>query len=225
MQVLSAGANVVVVARQFNPSIFSELWLTRHAIVGEEQRLPGCLFSDDVAKVEVSNFGLLVLPPQLQFVPRTTHEDEESLVVSKVGGIVKLLPETPFIALGLNFQWQVWSDTTPTKTVARRMFFKSDNPLFCHFDSDDATFGTYASRDVFGLRMKLNVTPVDVFTSKGDAQTADDTIQRLLFAFNFHLELPKSDNLPDLIEQHLRKWNQARDLAFEIVQDTTKHES
>lgn len=217
-----AGANVVIAARQFNPSIFTELWLTRHAILGENQRQPGCLFSDEIAKVEASSFALLVLPPQLQFVPRTSLDDEEKLVVEKVGGIVKLLPETPFVALGLNFQWMVWSETTPTPLMARQMFFKADNPLFRHFESDDATFGTYASRDQFGFRMKLDVKPVEISSSQADTETADLTTQRLLFAFNFHFELPKTGNPPDLIDDRLQKWSQVRDLAADIVQDTTK---
>ncbi len=204
------GANVVIVARQFNPSVFSQLWLVRNGIVGEEEFSAGCLFSDDVAKIESRDFGLLVIPPQLQFHPRVAAECEADLVLGKMGAIVQTLPHTPYLAVGLNFVWHVWPEDGDLHASSRSLFLRRSGPFFDVFgDAEDTLFGAYVSKAVLGCRLRLDVKPID-FPLEGQNS------HRLLFAFNFQLDVPQDNPIP-AIEGHLRLWTEARDEACRIV--------
>jgi hypothetical protein len=204
------GANVVVVARQFNPSVFSQLWLVRNRIVGEDEFIGGCLFSDDVAKIESRDFGLLVIPPQLQFHPRVATEREGDLVAEKVSTIVQTLPHTPYLAVGLNFVWHIWPEDGDIHTFSRSLFLRQSGPFFDVFgDGDDSLFGAYVSKAVLGCRLRLDVKPVDVPMN-------EPAVRRLLFAFNFQMDVPQDNPIPP-IEEHLRLWGRARDEACHIV--------
>ena len=204
------GANVVVVARQFNPSVFSQLWLVRNRIVGEDEFIGQCLFSDDVAKIETRDFGLLVIPPQLQFHPRVPTEREADIVTEKLGTIVRTLPHVPYLAVGLNFVWHVWQEHEDMHAFSQSLFLRPSGPFFDVFgDAEDALFGAYVNKAVLGCRLRLDVKPIDF-------PPDDRNVRRLLFAFNFQLEVPQDNPIP-AIEGHLGLWAQARDEALRIV--------
>ena len=203
------GANVVVVARQFNPSIFSQLWLIRNDITSEESFTKGCFFSDEVAKIETEQFGLLVIPPQLQFQPRTCSRPDCELI-QKVGAIVELLPHTPYTAVGLNFAWQVWPEHGNLHVFSQSLFRVRSSPFYEAFgETEDTLFGAYVSKDVLNCRLRLDVKPVDVPIN-------DQVTHRLLFAFNFQIDLSPEEPIA-AIQQHLRQWDHAKEEAARIV--------
>jgi hypothetical protein len=208
--------NAVVTAQRFNPSIFSQIWLVKNNVVGETDFRKGSLFSDDVVKVETPNFSMLVLPQQVQVVPRSTVDtaEESKTIEETVGRIVHSLPETPFVALGLNFNWQVWSDASPFLEIGKRLFYRDGIQVLRHFNSDDAKYGTYASKNVLGFRLKLTVLPVD-----GELEVDGEVINqsRFDFGFNFHFDIPGVENRCELVSEQLSKWHSASVLAKDIV--------
>lgn len=205
-------SSVVVVARQFNPSVFSQLWLVRNHVVDEGSFVKGCLYTDEVAKVETRLFGLLVIPPQLQFQPRVAPEEEAGLIRDKVGSIIRLLPHTPFTAVGLNFAWHLWPDNQDLPSFSRSLFLRSSGPFFEAFgDAGDSLFGAYVSRDFQGCRLRLDIKPIE-----GPFSENQVVRRRLHFGFNFQLDVPQEDPIPAM-EQHLDRWKQAKDEATRIV--------
>src|SRR5437016_3833189 len=107
MSVELVNSNVVVVARQFNPSIVSQIWLVDNGLVRREDFLEGCAFTDVLVNVRARDFFLLVTPEQLQFVPNVPDDRQQEIAAGKVGAIVRTLPHTPYIAVGINFTWKV----------------------------------------------------------------------------------------------------------------------
>jgi hypothetical protein len=205
------GSNVVIVARQFNPSVFSQLWLVRNGIVSEGDFVVGSLYSDEVAKIETRRFGLLVIPPQLQFQPRVAVEEEAQLVAGTVGAIIRTLPHTPYAAAGMNFAWHVWSEDGDMHRLSQALFLRPDGPFSEVFgDCDDAMFGGYFSKDVLGCRLRLDVKPVDFPSGAGLVQ------QRLQLAFNFQVGPFGGDAVP-VIDEHLHRWEQLKEESLRIV--------
>jgi hypothetical protein len=212
MSVELAGANVVVAARQFNPSVFSQLWLGRNGIVAEDDFLPGCLFSDQAVNVVSPSFGLLVVPPQLQFVPALPVESQRELIVDKVGMIVDLLPHTPYVGAGLNFFYHLRPDDGDVPALTRLLFYNPERPLSQFFQSSDARFGVYFSKDFLDCRLKLDVKPIVVPDGSG-------TMEVVQFAFNFHLDVPPDGSEPQsAIKRHLQNWDDAAVEAKGIVE-------
>jgi hypothetical protein len=195
------GSAVVVAAQQFNPSVVSQLWLVRNHIVAEADYLSGCLFSDALVSVQSRQFQMLVVPPQLQFVPSVPADAEQDVIVEKLGSIIQSLPHTPYSGLGLNFTWHLVPADGDMPSLSRRLFFRDDQPLFRNFSSPDSQFGGYLSKNALRFRLKLDIKPI---AQPGQGEQVEDRIQ---FAFNFHLGV--NENAAQEIIDHLNMWNEA----------------
>lgn len=201
------GSSVVVVAQNFNPSVTNQLWLVRNGVVGEGDFLAGCIFTDLLVQVRTRRFSLLFTPEQFQFVPASGEEKPHLLVQEVIGRIVQILPHTPYCALGLNFTWHLTPEGGDVAALSRRLFFTAGRPLFRDFDAPDASFGAYLSRDLLGFRLKLDVRPV---TSSPPMAVAE---QRLQLLYNFHADLPEGEEAVERIQQHLKRWCEAAEIA------------
>ena len=203
-------ANVVIIARQFNPSIISQYWLIKNGIFTEEEIQPDSIFSPVIANVHSKDCQILVLPEQLQFMSKLIDQSGQELLISKLGKIVQALPHTPFVAVGLNFSWQVYDeDDVSSAALGRKLFFRGDSPLYKFFDVDDARFGSYMSRDILGCRLKLDIKPVTVPCPEGVSN-------RLLFGFNFHLQLTEDDKAESILNL-FQKWDEAKETAVSLM--------
>lgn len=202
--------NLVIVARQFNPSIFSQTWLIKNKILFEEEFPPRWVYSPLLVDVPSKGFHLSVLPEKLQFAPLPPSEASQDLLLSKAGMIVKTLPHIPYMAAGLNIVWQVSHETKSVPEMTRWAFFNGDLPLFRQFDAEDAQFGAYMSRDVLGCRLKLEVKPVTIIREGINEG-------RLQFSFNFHKDMSDEDRIERLLDL-LGKWREAWKLARTILE-------
>lgn len=198
---------VVVVARNFNPSILSQMWLVREGIIAPEDFQPGCLFSDEVSQIEAESFQLIALPQQLQFTPKCASEDETSVISGKLGKVIRALPHTPYTAMGLNFIWH--EDAGNIAELTRTLFYNDQKALFKEFDTPGAKFGSYLSKDWQGLRLKLDIRPILL-------DTGSEKRERLQLMFNFHLDLT-GGNATDKIVQTLSLWTSAKEEARRLI--------
>ena len=204
------GSNVVVAARQYNPSILSQIWLVDNGIVPRDGFREGCIFTDMLVQVQSDQFVFNVVPNQLQFAP-TERDNEQDVIVEKVGRIIRTLPHTPFSAVGLNFNWLAIADDEAVRDLSRQIFFRPETTIHRAFDLPDSRFGGYLSKDSLGARLKLDVKP-------GFGANAADGERRdfLQFQFNYHLDVT-GDNRVNQIEQLLGRWDEAREQASDIA--------
>lgn len=203
-----AGSVAVVVAQQFNPSVMNQVWLVKRGVLEEDDLLEGSVFSDMLVQVRSRFFHMLVLPEQMQFVPAVVAEQQQELLIDKVGTIVQAVPHTPYRGLGLNFNWHLKPGDGDLGRLTRELFATPDRPLYSRFGGDNARFGAYLSKDFCDFRLKLDVKPINV--------PVNDTIdRRLQFAFNFHAEITEG---PDQIVERLGHWNEVRQEAKEILE-------
>jgi len=205
------GANVVVVAQHFNPSVVSQIWLVRRGLVAEADFEPGSIFVDGLVQVCTRPFILLVTPEQLQLVPRVPDREQDALVMQTIGTLVRTLPHTPFRALGLNFTWHLTPADGDVPSLTRRLFYVPHRPLFRDFEAPDANFGVYLSKDIFGYRLKLDVKPIAVPQPEAAPE------QRLQLLFNYHADLPQGDEVPDTIAGLLQHWREAAEESRRMV--------
>lgn len=200
MTPILVNASAVVVAQNFNPPIISQIWLDRHGIVPECAFRPGTIFTDMLVRVQADEFQLLVTPDQCQFTPKG-ERDAQSIVVEKLGAIVRLLPHTPFRGLGLNFSWHLRADEPEVRALSRKLFYVENGPLHQMFQDDGARFGGYLSKDSHGFRLKLDVKPAS-------GEINGETVHFLQFAFNYHADIYNHTDPAGAIEGLLSKWNE-----------------
>jgi len=205
--------NVVVTANQFNPSIFTQPWLSRNGVILDDEVLPNAVFQTEFCQVVATHFTLLVLPTALQIHLQTDVADSGVLVRDRVSRVVRVLPQTPYVAIGLNFIWNAASENETIEQLSRRLFFL-DHPPFNHFNVDNAKFGSYMSRNFAdSVRLKLDIKPV---VSKEDNQ-----VHRLQFTFNFHRDISGDHPVQD-IEELLNLWERAKDASRTIVAESIR---
>jgi hypothetical protein len=200
-------STVVIVANRLNPSILSPGWLTEQKILTAEDLQTGFIFTELVAQIPTKQFQMLVVPEQLQFIPTVPEDQEEAVIVEKLGTIVRLLPQTPYRGLGLNFNWHL---TPPDEDIAKlsRSLFWHDTPFYRRFGKPTDRFGAYMSTDFGEYRLKLDVKPILI-------PHENQLLNRLQFLFNFHADL--KDNPADFIQRSLRRWNELRRECETIV--------
>jgi hypothetical protein len=210
--------NVVVAANQFNPTVFSQLWLFRTGIVAEDDFLPDHIVTDAFAQVPTRHFHLLITPATLQFTPARQQEGVAALVSEKVGAIVGALEHTPYTAVGLNFVWHEYPRQGETvNQLTRAIFFRPNIEPFASFDRPESRFGAYMSKDFETFRLKLDVKPVLLVTPPEGAP--ED--HRIQVAFNFHLALGPNDPV-QAIQGALARWDAAKAEAQGIVDRMTR---
>jgi len=210
MSIQLVAANVVIAAQQFNPSVVSQLWLVRNGLATEDDFRQGYVFTDSVVQLQATTFNLTVIQEQLQFIPSVENDKEQELIEAKVGMIVSKLPHTPYRAVGLNFFWNLTPDLESVRDRSRKLFYRPECRLFDHFDSEDATFGAYLSRDILGCRLRLDVRPIIL-------ASPDKKVEHLLFNFNFHEDLADPDASVEMIHSMLKRWDEAKKQSLKII--------
>lgn len=210
--------NVVVAARQFNPSILTQLWLVRNQVVQEEEfEANNNIFLDVLSQSQTGQFTLVVVPDLLSFVikPGIDPNAEGALVAERIGRIAHALPHTPYVALGLNFVWHETPQNESISDLTRRLFFRQNAMPYSRFDVPDAGFGCYMSKGFHNFRLKMDVKPVTL------VPTPDTREDKLQFAFNFHRDLAGDGAVAD-IEQSLLLWDDAKRESREIATGTLR---
>lgn len=206
-------ANIVILAQNLNPSIFTEKWLVDNSIIGPEGAQGEYLFSPMMVQVPTQGFHLAVVPERLQLEVTQPDESAGEVLERKVGAIVDLLPHTPFRAIGFNFHWvAVTTETSRFAEELRARFAKTGAPLYEHFDGADARFGVYLSTDVDDFRLRLEVKPL---RGVEDARR----FEGLAYAFNFHSDL-SGERPSEQVKDRVRRWPELLETSRTIFDDS-----
>lgn len=212
-------ANVVVVATQFNPSIVNHQWLDKHKIVPSDDIDPArSIVAPGVVQIfsTTQQFNLLVVPNRLHLEIGEPTDDSQKLVHDTIGKIVETLPETPYTALGINFTWLIEGDTSALQSWEKANLLGNKNPLFDLFQTEDARFGAYLSKNVRDHRLKLKIQPMTLKNKNVDRNV-------IQFLFNYHRDLTDGQEVSELRESFSR-WNELRESSTGIMNLTYKRE-
>jgi hypothetical protein len=153
----------------------------------------------------------MAMEDRLQFDPTSGEEEEKARAVSTIlGSVIRYLPETPYSGIGLNFTWN-FAPSLTMHEATKRLFFLQNSPISRNFDTGDARYGAYYSKDVLGFRLKLTALPKLVPDMRDGQPVLSECIQ---FAFNFHSE---STSVDDLVAK-LGQWLATKDVALGMIQ-------
>lgn len=204
-------ANLVLVAKHYNVSILSPFWLHEHGIVHESEFGRNQVFTEEVCQIQTDLFQLVAMPNRLQLTPNIDHVNDGNMISTRITNFVKALPHTPYTALGFNFLfYQLPVDDVPKLT--RKFFIHETNSLYKQFDTEDAHFGAYFSRDYKNLRMKLDVKPITAVRD-GVRQSG------LQYGYNFNRDI-QTDDIVDEVQKTVVLWSECLQIAHEIAEES-----
>lgn len=170
----------------------------------ESEILPGAVFTPQFVQMQTNNFTLIVAPNQLQFYPT------DNASTSIISGIISKLQHIPYKAAGLNFTYFSDANDSGGEDLTRGKFTNTINSIYQEFQEDDCKFGSYLSKNFLEFRLKLNVIPVNAMRNNGQ------TVQKLQYAFNFHVDIPQKDGAMKLIES-ITKFNECKAYSAKIM--------
>ena len=205
-----ANANIVVVANQFNVSIFNLLWFIKNEIVREEDVIAAeSIFIPVAVQIGTANSHLLIVPERLQMTLKRPEQDQAP--VEAVSKMIQKLPETPYIGLGMNVIWHLsFDDGNELGEFTRRNFTIPGQRLFSHFSDANARFGAYLSKNFDAFRLNLDVKPVIVDRGASKAE-------KLQLNFNFNLDIADCQDKAAFMRENLSKWSEIFSESKDIV--------
>jgi len=211
MPIQKENEDIVIVAKSFNPTIFSQLWLVRENIVSEAAFAGEHLFSPIMVNFSTNDFQMLIVPDRLQLTFSENATDKPEIIRQVPEAIVKKLSHTPFVAVGFNFRLVFTPNNKEKYVELAKYFIVADaNPISDFFDSSDARFGFYYSKDFMNMRLKLDIKP----TSRIDQAGVKNEL--LSLNFNFHKDLDSEDKGAQLLSV-LGAWTESEKHCAEIA--------
>jgi len=171
-----SGTNIVILARNYNPSIVSKEWLYEKNIVRET--VTNFVHTPPLSVVETERISFVLDENRLQISLKSiTTESIESL--PKIAAIfVSCLPETPFVAVGFNYTYNIPKETSRLKTL-----FAIDNTKLKELFSENCEVGLIVS------------FPFKAFIGRMTAPPIRGKITRITMDFNFHSDSHGADEV------------------------------
>ena len=161
------GTNIVILARNYNPSIVSKEWLYEKNIVKET--VTNFVHTPPLSVVETERISFVLDENRLQISLKSiTTESVESL--PKIAAcFVSCLPETPFVTIGFNYSYNIPKETSRLKTL-----FALDDTKLKELFSENCEVGLIVSFPFKAFIVRMTAPPI-----RGK-------ITRITMDFNFH---------------------------------------
>ncbi len=213
-------SSVVIIAKDFNISIFKPFWLIKNNIFREEELSGNILITPPAVQIPSKNFQFIVLPDRLQIAIPREYPEAQSDINRIIGGIVTVLPHTPYTAVGLNFNYLVAHEAQDTFSKWERTLFASSfsNKVLSAKDAN-TRFGSYLSLDALGTRLKIDIKPTNAGENIEALCNSWHPGQNLTrMHFNFHTDVTNTDAPAQLVVDKLGKWTESFALSQELTQ-------
>jgi len=193
-------ASIVILARNYNPSIVSREWLLSKGIVTEP--VVNFVQVPAFSMVEGELVQLVLDENRLQLILKQPNRDNLAVLTGCASRFVESLPETPYTALGLNFRFSVSSSRlnlaillAPKARSLRRLF------------GDEYEVGGRIEFKYNGFRVRVDI-PVE--GPRGEFAHV---------AFNFHADVKGSDETLVRVSQHRAALEKAEAIVTGVMAD------
>ncbi len=174
--------NIVLVG-SFNPSTFDKYFFIKNRILQEEEILPNSLFESIGVNLLSAKFQITITFNQ--FIINSFEDKIIEILVS----IIKAANISKVTALGFNFNWFLTGEGKSIEQISKNYFYSDKINLFSkYFDTADAMFGVYASKNIKDARLKLDIKP-SVFQEINNP----DSQNIIHIVFNFHFDIKNKD--------------------------------
>lgn len=184
--------NIVILAKNHNPSIVCKDWLMQRKII--EENIINFIHTQPLSFVETTNFNLVVDLERIQIsVKEITPKNIETLQ-KMTENYVSNLPETPYTAIGFNFVYHI----TANKEIMKDIFVLNEEK-FKKLFSENYQIGGKIIFEWNGFKITLSIQP----------QSQDEFITNI----NFHTDIKGAEG----IKNKLKVFHDVRKKTEEIL--------
>jgi len=178
-----SGANIVILARNYNPSIVSKEWLYQKNII--KDTVINFAHTPPFSLVETERISFVLSEDRLQislksFTPRNIED------LAKIAmGFVSHLPETPFVAVGFNYSYYLPKECSRLETL-----FSPNDVKLKELFSEGYEIGGMVAFLFKEFLVRMSAPP-----SRGETA-------RIRIDFNFHSDCRGADAVKERLELH-----------------------
>lgn len=219
MNTVLENLSIVILAKDFNLSIFKPFWLIKNNIFREQELQGNIVITPPAVQIPAQNFQLTVLPDRLQMLIPRRYAKAEADISRIIGGIVKTLPHTPYTAVGLNFnyfaapQQESSFSSWNRKLLASGLSTKLQSPA-----DENARFGSYVSFDALATRLRIDIKPIKAPNNIENLCNSWHAGQDLIrLNLNFHSDVFNADSPSDSVLATVDKWPDALALSQKLT--------
>lgn len=204
MKATLKGANVVIIASSFNPSIVSKDWLINKGVVKELPKnfthTPGFSF------FESENFKITLLPDRFQLELKKIDELNLKELAPIAERFVTSLPETPYTAVGTNYLWQAEAEAGEDidKILKEIITFNWERSKSV-FREEDTSLGGTVWLNHNGFLMRLSIVP-DLERKK-----------YILCDFNYHANIVGVEELKEMLSKSPEALTHSSEIVKELL--------
>ena len=177
------GANIVILARNYNPSIVSKEWLYEKNIVREA--VTNFIHTPPLSVVETERISFVIDENRLQISLKSVTTESVEALPKIATGFVSCLPGTPFVAVGFNYTYYIPKENSRLKTL-----FALDDTKLKELFSENCEVGLIASFPFKEFVVRMSAPP-----AKGEAT-------RITIDFNFHSDSHGADGAKERLKLH-----------------------
>ena len=194
-----SGTNIVILARNYNPSIVSKEWLYEKNIVSET--VTNFVHTPPLSVVETERISFVLDENRLQISLKSIATESIESLPKIAAAFVSCLPETPFVAVGFNYSYNIPKETSRFKTL---------------FTLDDTKV-----RELFSEACEVGLIvsfPFKAFIGRMSAPPARGKATRITIDFNFHSDSRGADE----VKRRLKLYPETIEKTEEILRGVSE---
>lgn len=180
MEISLTGVNIVILAKNHNPSIISKDWLSQKGII--KDNIVSFTYTPAFSIVETENLSFYVDPIRLQLALKCDFENKVDSLQEMVSSYISALPEIPYDAIGFNFSYNIKID----ENILRKIYCYNNEKLKSLF-TEDYQLGSIIKYKFDNFIVGFVIQPDLDTNMKAD--------------FNFHCQLINSIKIDDCIKE------------------------
>ena len=191
------GANIVILARNYNPSIVSKEWLYQKNIIKETAT--NFVHTPPLSFVETERVSLVLDEDSLRISLKTISAEGIEVLPKIAAEFVSCLPETPFKAVGFNYSYH----TAKGSSHLKALFSPNDTKLKELFSKN------YEIGGMVSFRFKE-------FLVSMSAPPAGAESTRMAISFNFHSDSQGAKAVQERLKLHPQTIERAEEILREL---------
>lgn len=192
-------ANIVILARNYNPSIVSKEWLYEKDIIRETVR--NFVHTPVMSLIETESISIVIEQERLQISLKNINYENIDALPRIATEFVSALPETPYVGLGFNYHYGI-----PKENIQLEALFSPDNSKLKELFSEDYEIGQQVFFRFEGFTVRMSAAP----------KSGEDA--KLSIGFNFHADTPGAKK----VIERLKLYANTKEKAEEILRGMSK---
>jgi len=187
------GVNIVILAKNHNPSIISKEWLRDKKII--EGDITNFVHTPAFSVVETEIVSIVEDPDRLQISLKKDFPENVTRLQEIACRYIEQLPETPYTAIGINYLYSIYSE----KNVMTRIYSVNEEK-FSKLFPESYQLGSFIKFKYGDFLVRFSLQPED---------------SKIIADINFHCEVQNTQGIRDGME----RFPQTKGKAEEILEE------